>query len=160
MRILESGYTVRRVNGDMAAGLSVVHKSCFNPAWQAHDFSQFLERDSCIALAAFLQGKGQPVAFILLRLALDEAEIISIGVMAKHRRRNIAVALLDAAIDQLEEAGITSLYLEVSEANKAAIKLYERFGFERVGERKSYYGRAEGKESANALMMRFNLDSD
>jgi ribosomal-protein-alanine N-acetyltransferase len=53
-------------------------------------------------------------------------------------------------------ASAKALFLEVDGDNLAALKLYHRFGFVKVGERAGYYRRADGKP-ATALVMRRNL---
>lgn len=59
---------------------------------------------------------------------------IGMGVHDDWQGKGIGRALLDAAIDLAENwLNITRLELEVFTDNESAIKLYERFGFEREG---------------------------
>jgi ribosomal-protein-alanine N-acetyltransferase len=77
--------------------------------------------------------------FIELLVVPPEAEILNIEVEPHRRRRGIGAALLQAAIRRCRQAGVSRLFLEVRESNYAAIRLYQRAGFERVGRRKGYY---------------------
>lgn len=160
MRVLDSGYMVRHVEIDNAKGLAKVHQDCFAHPWGVHDFVLFLQDKKYLTLGAFLPSKSQPVGFILLRVVADEAEIISIAVRRKHRRKGLAEALLDAALDELENAAVHVLHLEVEANNKSAINLYNQAGFEIVGEREAYYRPAAGMPAANALMMKLFLNED
>jgi GNAT superfamily N-acetyltransferase len=51
------------------------------------------------------------------------------------RRRGVASALLDTAIDFCRDAGYRRLILDTTEQQTAAHALYERAGFVRTGER-------------------------
>lgn len=77
--------------------------------------------------------------YALFRLQPPEAELLRIAVRPAARRRGVADALLGRAIRRLRAAGAESLVLEVRSDNLAALGLYERWGFERVGIRQRYY---------------------
>ena len=95
------------------------------------------------------------IGFVLSRRAHDEAEILSIAVAAKARRKGTARQLLQHHMRRLAGLGTKALFLEVEEANVAARRLYERAGFTQVGRRPSYYG--TGKDAAAALVLRRDL---
>jgi putative acetyltransferase len=76
-------------------------------------------------------------------------------VAADRRRRGIGRALLVAAVDWARAAGVTKLELHVFPWNEPAIRLYERFGFEREGVRRGHYLR-DGEE-VDAILMAYRL---
>jgi RimJ/RimL family protein N-acetyltransferase len=78
---------------------------------------------------------------------------VGLMVAAGHRRRGIGRALLSAAVDWAQEAGITKLELHVFPHNDAGIALYESFGFVREGYRRRHYRR--GREYVDAILMAF-----
>lgn len=51
--------------------------------------------------------------------------------------------LLDNLISYSKSLNLNTVTLEVNEHNLPAIKLYDKFGFSKIGVRKKYYG---GKE--------------
>ena len=102
-------------------------------------------------LAATAGTPGDPLGFILCRLAADEAEILSLGVTPDARRQGCAVALVEAAMRHAAVHGARRLYLEVAEDNAAARALYRSSGFEAVGRREAYYRRSEGALAAIVL---------
>jgi RimJ/RimL family protein N-acetyltransferase len=71
------------------------------------------------------------------------------------RGRGIGTALLDAAVDWAREREVRKLELHVFPWNEPAIRLYEKFGFEREGYRKGHYRRAG--EDVDAILMAYRI---
>ncbi|MGZ4243376.1 MAG: GNAT family N-acetyltransferase [Solirubrobacteraceae bacterium] len=74
---------------------------------------------------------AEPVGFVLTGRRGSAAWIGGMGVAPGHRRTGLGARLLSAALHAASRAGADSVWLEVLEANHAAIGLYERLGFER-----------------------------
>lgn len=55
--------------------------------------------------------------------------VLGIGVVAGFRGKGIGPALMRAALERARGAGLTRIELSVREDNRAAAKLYEKFGF-------------------------------
>jgi putative acetyltransferase len=81
---------------------------------------------------------------------------LGLMVAASHRRRGVGQALLEQAVEWAREAGIRKLELHVFPWNAPAIRLYERFGFEREGLRKGHYRR--GSEYVDAILMAYAVE--
>ena len=96
----------------------------------------------------------EPVGLVIWRIAADEAEILTIGVLPEWRRHAIGRALLETAIDMVRAQGVTRLFLEVAVDNEPAIGLYHALGFEQAGRRRSYYRTASGSTDAAVLVKR------
>ena len=79
-------------------------------------------------------------AYIFLRLLMDEVHIMKLAVAPEHRRQGLATYLVDRALAEAHREGGTRALLEVRPSNTAAIGLYTRLGFHRIGARKRYYG--------------------
>jgi ribosomal-protein-alanine N-acetyltransferase len=94
--------------------------------------------------------------FVISRIAVDQAEILSIAVAVPHRGQGLARKLLDVHMGRLAAYGTSSLFLEVDERNEPARRLYAGFGFREVGRRESYYPDA-GKQAGAALVLRRDL---
>ena len=97
-----------------------------------------------------------PAGFVLARVASDEAEVLSLGVVPEFRRLGVARALMLALMRQATTREASKIFLEVGADNFAAEKLYRNLGFFEVGRRKNYYLRAN-RELVDALIMRFML---
>ena len=82
---------------------------------------------------------SEVVGFALARCISDEAELLFIVVGTSHRGRGLGAMLLESLLKEAGNRGAGTLFLEVSESNHAAQKLYDKLGFERIGLRERYY---------------------
>jgi ribosomal-protein-alanine N-acetyltransferase len=129
--------------------MAVIHASAFTgtDAWSRDVFSLQLALPNVIGL---LHPSG---GFILVRVAADEAEVLTLAVMPSARRGGVGGALLRAATDQVAGMGARMVFLEVSVANVTACRLYARGGFVPAGRRPRYYS-----DGSDALVLRLDLD--
>ena len=112
--------------------LSNLHKKCFpNKSWSADDFRD-LKKSGCEIIVS-------QNGFIVYRVAVDEAEIITIGVNPEMRRKGIASAMITIVEKTIKNQGVKKLFLEVAANNTPGQKLYENSGFNVVGLRPKYY---------------------
>lgn len=147
--------SIRAADTRDAAVLSGIHAQGFERGWTTADFEQLLSDRSVLAHVAGEPGRPA-CAFILSRIALDEAELLSVAVSKPARHQGIGSELLGLHLSALSERGVARLFLEVEEENAPARALYVRHGFDTVGKRESYYKRADGSSPA-ALIMRRDL---
>lgn len=131
--------------------LAALHKESAADPWDGAAFATLLAQPGVLALLA--RRGGDPLGFILIRLAADEGEILHFAVHPRHRRQHLGQALLDQALRVLFSRGAARLFLEVEESNEAARCLYEQAGFLPTGFRADYYG-----PGRPALVLAKNLD--
>ncbi|MCH7810312.1 MAG: ribosomal protein S18-alanine N-acetyltransferase [Chloroflexi bacterium] len=96
--------------------------------------------------------------FIGLWMLPDEVHIVTIAVRDSHRRQGIGEMLLIAALHLAREKIQPMVTLEVRVSNDAAIRLYEKYGFEQVGRRPRYY--SDNHEDADILTANAVTTSD
>jgi len=96
---------------------------------------------------------GSLVGYFVLMPVLDEAHLLNISVASTCRRQGYGSLLLSHATRVARQAGAASLLLEVRPSNDAALALYQRFGFRRIGVRRAYYPADNGRE--DAFVMRY-----
>ena len=77
--------------------------------------------------------------FLVARVIAGESELLNVVVAKAARRQGIGRALMNQWIEKMQEEDAGRLFLEVRVSNRAAISLYEDFGFAGVGKRKGYY---------------------
>jgi ribosomal-protein-alanine N-acetyltransferase len=86
------------------------------------------------------QGSGEFVlGFAGLWLMVGEAHIVTIAVRSNFRRMGIGERLVIACADMAMALDQEVVTLEVRKSNVVAQRLYEKYGFERVGTRTRYY---------------------
>jgi ribosomal-protein-alanine N-acetyltransferase len=115
----------------------VIERASFSQPWSREMFEAELTGNPCgrffVAAAA-----GEQVGYIGGWMVADELQVVSLAVRPDARRRGVADRLLRHL---LAHAGgpVQRAYLEVRRSNRAAIAMYERFGFHTAGVRKGYY---------------------
>jgi ribosomal-protein-alanine N-acetyltransferase len=134
-----------------AARLAELHAQCFDEAWDEATFAAFLRDSFTFALIA-----GDARALIIVRVAADESEILSLGTRPDSRRSGLARALVEAASVEAHRRGARRMFLEVAADNLAAHELYAGTGFQPVGRRPGYYIRAAGR-AADAVILSATL---
>ena len=132
-----------------AERLAALHATAFDRPWDAAAFEDLLGQDGVVLLE-------QTGGFILIRAVADEAEILTLAVEPRARRRGVGRALVEAAAEAALAMGAHRLHLEVAEDNAAALALYRAAGFVQAGRRPGYYARSGGPTVA-ALILTLNL---
>ena len=96
---------------------------------------------------------GALAGYVLLMIVAGEATLMRVAVLPEHRRRGIAIQLMQAAFAHCRRYGAPVCFLEVRVSNDAAKRLYESLGFEPLGVRKDYYS----SPVEDAVMMKKEL---
>lgn len=92
---------------------------------------------------------NQAVGFIIYEYIYDRIELDYIYVLPDKRKAGIASKLMAQMVDFASRVNSLNITLEVNENNRAAIKLYENFGFKICATRDRYY-----KNESAYLMIR------
>jgi ribosomal-protein-alanine N-acetyltransferase len=98
---------------------------------------------------------GELIAYSIVMLALDEAHLLNLSVAARMHRRGHGWRMLEFMAQEARDHGARTMMLEVRPSNTPAQRLYERYGFERIGVRRGYYPSHGGRE--DAIVMRIAL---
>ena len=142
--------SVTRVGKASLVRLAAIHRNAFEKPWDENELEGLLALPGTTALMT------ADKAFILYRLAADEAEILTLATEPHARHKGLASALVRAAATRLRGEGARSLFLEVATDNHAALALYRKLGFKQAGRRRSYYERQEGP-AIDADILRLGL---
>jgi len=95
------------------------------------------------------------IAYAVAMLAVDEAHLLNLSVAGPLHRKGYGWKMLEWMAQRTRDYGARSLLLEVRPSNAAALRLYQRYGFERIGLRPGYYPAVGGRE--DAVVMRVPL---
>lgn len=147
---------IRSLRVDRSEECAAVHAAAFAHPWPEDAIAALLSDASTIGSAALDPSTNQLRGFALSRLAADEAEVLTVAVDPAWRNRGVGRDLMREHLQRATLAGARALFLEVDAGNSPAVALYARFHFVKVGERRGYYRRDDGKP-ATALVMRRNL---
>jgi ribosomal protein S18 acetylase RimI-like enzyme len=90
--------------------------------------------DLDVSRALFAEEDGDAVGAIAFAQRGDRAWLSVMGVLPAYRRRGYGRKLFGAAFDAVRASGAAHVELEVVQRNEHAWRMYESFGFERVGE--------------------------
>ena len=109
----------------------------FDDFWNCDILKSELESKDTIYLVA--KENDNIVGFAGIWIAPFEIDIMNIAVQKDMRNKKIATMLMEKLLEISRNSGKEEITLEVNENNIPAIKLYEKFMFEKVGIRKKYY---------------------
>jgi len=129
--------------------LARLHAEAFDAPWTVTAFVELLAQPGVLLDA-------EAGGFVLLRMAADEAEILTLAVRPTARRSGVASRLVIAAARRSAALGAERLLLEVADDNAPARALYDRIGFQMAGRRRRYYARPAGNP-VDALLLVLNL---
>ncbi|MEI7713577.1 MAG: GNAT family N-acetyltransferase [Rhodospirillales bacterium] len=140
--------SVHPVAAAHAEALAAIHAAAFPPdeVWSATVIALHVGLPGGFG---FIDARG---GMVLARTIVDEAEILTIGVLPEVRRQGLGRDLLTAAMLRAAATDARAMFLEVAEENTGARKLYTNLGFVEVGRRKRYYANGD-----DALVMRVAL---
>ncbi len=138
------------VHAEAAAAL---HARCFVRGWPAEDFRTYAGSGPYSGVAALRN--GLLAGFAIIRLAADEAEILTLASDPESRRQGIGLRMLQRVVSELPAYGVRTIFLEVGAGNAAALGLYRNAGFTAAGLRPGYYVMETMRE--DAVIMRKSL---
>jgi ribosomal-protein-alanine N-acetyltransferase len=124
----------------------------------AHPWTRGNFRDAlvCGNICKVLEDNGAMIGYFVMIKAVDEVELLDIGVASARQRQGIGKRLLADALKLAGDLGALRVLLEVRSSNIAARALYAKAGFNEMGIRRGYYP-AAGNAREDAVMMEFKL---
>lgn len=128
-----------------------IEEKCFSKPWSEDSIRSSFENKANRFYIA--EKDGEIIAYIGLSVSVDEGYILNVATLPEYRRQGIAKALINYIINMCSDK-LRFITLEVRPSNTSAVKLYEGFGFEKVGERKNYY--SNPTENAVLMTLYFN----
>ncbi len=150
------GPRIDPLDTDSASRLAAIHGASFARPWSTLEFERLLSERGVVGDGVFLGSAAKPSGFVLSRIVLDEAEILTVAIAPEARGRGLSIPLLERHLDELAHRAVRNVYLEVEEGNEPALALYRRFGFKETGRREGYYQKPDGSRVA-ALTMTLDL---
>ena len=126
-----------------------IDKDIFDYPASTKDFENYFKEDT---IKIWKISTQKIIGFVIFYHVRDEIEIIQIGIMKSHQRKNYG-SLIVNKIKKLKD--IRKIFLEVSVENSQAINFYLKNGFKKIGIRKAYY--KINKQRIDALRLLFEF---
>ena len=141
------------------AWVAKVERESFDDPWSRSLFESELEdREQNYPRIALHH--GERAGYMISWFVADEVHLGNIAVAPEWRGHGIANALLDDLIREGKVRGSSYIVLEVRESNDAAIRLYERYGFDVMAVRRGYY-QNNGEDALIMIrMLRSHAEAD
>lgn len=136
--------------------LAEMQATCFHEPWGARSVGKTLSLPGAFALLLRDTTPAGRISagFVIVQVAADQADLLTLGVVPGLRRRGHGRRLVEAALARAGAAGAAAMFLEVAEDNLAGLALYRASGFAEVGRREGYYRDPDGRRVAAVTMRR------
>ena len=142
-------FVIEKMSPCHVGEIARLEKECFSTPWSEAGLKNELNN----AFARFFVATyaGEIAGYVGAHNVLGEVYITNVAVFEKYRRNGVAKRLIDTLLETVKEENGEFVTLEVRASNISAISLYEKCGFEKVGERKNFYE----KPRENAVLMTY-----
>lgn len=143
---------IREMKKEDIPSIMILEKKLFSTAWEEEMFIEEIEKQ----YAYVLEIKNKIIGYVCGWKLLDEFNITNIAIAKEFQRNGFGKTLVQFIMSKLLDEKCFKFFLEVRESNHAAIKLYEKMGFNVIGSRKKYYHSPE----EDAMVLGVNLIND
>jgi [ribosomal protein S18]-alanine N-acetyltransferase len=142
------------MRSDHLAQVIAIEQAVYEWPWSAGNMADSIQAGYlCLQL---MGGPQELIGYMIAMKGVDEVHLLNITVAPPYLGQGWARVMLDALALWAQEQKVQWLWLEARVSNTRALKVYERYGFRRVGERKKYYP-AAGSQREDAIVMSCKL---
>lgn len=150
---LSDGVIIRPLHWTDLAQVTRIEQAVFpDDAWSAaswwHELAARPMREYWVAEAG-----AAVLGYAGLTSDAEVADVMTVAVAPEARGRGLGRELVARLIRSARARGVARMMLEVRADNRAAVRLYEGFGFRQVHRRRGYYPQAGGGPALDALVM-------
>jgi ribosomal-protein-alanine N-acetyltransferase len=121
----------------------MIDQACYEPriAYSRTELQQYLRFSGADCVVAEAAGHAAPalIGFCITAHKGPWGYIITMDVLAEHRRHGVGSMLLVEAERRLVAAGVREIGLETAIDNSAGIAFWQKHGYRKSGVRKNYY---------------------
>ncbi len=138
-------YEIKPLTEKQLKEVLILNLRCFKAGenYTKYTFSYLLTEAKSLSYRV-ITPEGNMVGFVFIMVNENGAgHITTIGIAPEHRRRGLALSLLQHVEKSLQNRRISMLTLEVRAGNLAAQNLYTRMGYSIVQRLKQYYNNGE-----------------
>ncbi len=143
--------TIRRMTLEDLPKVMAIEQVAFSNPWSYEMVKKELSHDWSTVLLA--EAGDEVLGFAIFWLVVDELHVLNVATAHAHRRKGVARAVMEAALEVGTAHRCRIATLEVRRGNQAAIALYAGLGFKPVGMRPAYY--SDDREDAILMVKDF-----
>ena len=140
--------TIERMQEKDIFQVAQIESSVFSMPWSKEGFLDALKQDTIFIVA---KCESRVIGYCGMYCSFEEGEITNVAVLPEAQKQGIGEKIISGMLEKAAEKGISRIVLEVRISNEPAIKLYEGFGFQRVGIRKGFYEKP--REDAGIMVL-------
>lgn len=150
--MMQQTFTLRKFIKNDLQGVMNINRACLPENYTDYFFIDLHQRFPETFIVA--EDQGKVVGYIMCRIEVGlsnfglgglvrKGHVVSIAVLAAHRRKGVAKALITKALDGMRYYKAKQGFLEVRVTNDGAIRLYKNLGFEITRTIPGYYSDGE-----------------
>ncbi len=143
---------IREMTESDIKDIAELEKECFSEPWSEDSLKDELINET--ARFYVLRDDENLLGYIGANNICGEVYITNVAVKGTYRGKGYGKKLVNHLVQQSELEKALFVTLEVRESNEKAIKLYEKCGFKKIGERKNFYS----KPTENGLIYTYYLE--
>lgn len=129
--------TIEKMDKSHISAIAEIERECFSTPWSENALSEELENPNSRFFVAVIGDKV--IGYGGMHSVMGENYIDNIAVTYSYRKMGVATEILQKLVKTAENENGDFISLEVRESNEAAISLYEKSEFVRVGVRRNFY---------------------
>lgn len=141
------------------ASVMVIEGQAYPFPWTSGNFLDSLRAGYRMRI---LKENGAMIGYMVWMTVVDEAHLLNLTLSPARQGRGLGSWMLQQLFQQVREAGLDQILLEVRPSNQVALGLYKKFGFHEIGRRKGYYPQSAVSHASreDAIVMRLRLTSE
>lgn len=143
--VLKPGMSYRPMKQADLDDVMTIEPEIYPFPWTRGNFSDSIKAGYSCWICEY---QGELIGYAVLMMVLDEAHLLNISIAQAYQGRGLGKLLLEHIIKVARGHKGQIMFLEVRPSNKAALQMYENFGFNEFSVRKGYYPAANGREDA------------
>jgi tRNA threonylcarbamoyl adenosine modification protein YeaZ/ribosomal-protein-alanine acetyltransferase len=125
---------------DLVVATAIEKEVYGKTAWSAAQFKEEFAKAPKAAYYLAAEAEGELIAYAGIFYVADVADVHTITVVEKYRRKGVGRELLKRLIDWARVKKADAIMLEMRLGNDSARPLYEQYGFVEISKRENYYG--------------------
>lgn len=138
---IQNTTVVREMQESDIKEIAELEKECFSDPWSENSLRDELTNET--ARFYVLRDDEKLLGYIGSNNICNQVYITNVAVNEKSRGKGYGKILVNHLIKQSELENAFFITLEVRKSNENAIKLYEKCGFIKIGERKNFYSKPQ-----------------